>query len=464
MNDEPRRETILVVDDDGPMRRTLRGLLESRSFAVLDRASAEDALEALQSEPVDLVITDLRMPGMKGEALLREIRATFPQLPVIAITAFGSVDAALELTRSGAADYLEKPFRTQRVLESIDRALEQSAPAREHARARSGTAGYLHEMVGASPSMLELFGRIARVGRSPAPVLITGETGTGKELVARAVHEASGRTPFLAVNCGAIPQHILESELFGHAKGSFTGATSDKRGLFEAASGGTLFLDEIGELPLSLQPKLLRAIESGEIRRVGEVESRRVDLRIVAATHRDLAAAVEEQQFREDLFWRLRVLHLEIPPLRERASDIPLLVDVFLERLGARAGREGIRVTRDALDALVRYAWPGNIRQLRNTLEAALTFGRGDEIGLDDVPAEIRRAGVNRGIVVGAADRELTLAELEKEYIFEMLRRTNGNKSRASDLLGIPRRTLYRRLEQYAAESAVPAWTDGGEE
>jgi DNA-binding NtrC family response regulator len=458
MTDEPSRATILVVDDDGPMRRTLSGLLESRGYAVADRGSAEDALEALQSGPVDLVITDLRMPGMKGEALLQEIRATFPALPVIAITAFGSVDAALELTRAGAFDYLEKPFRTQRVLESIERALERSAPAREHARARSGTAGYLHELVGASPPMLELFGRIARVGRSPAPVLITGETGTGKELVARAVHEASGRAPFLAVNCGAIPQHILESELFGHAKGSFTGATTDKRGLFEAASGGTLFLDEIGELPLSLQPKLLRAIESGEIRRVGEVESRPIDLRIVAATHRDLGAAVEDGTFREDLYWRLRVLHLEIPPLRERATDIPLLLDVFMERLGARAGRAGVRIRRDALDALVRYEWPGNIRQLRNTLEAAITFAHGDEIGIDDMPADIRRAGAHRGLVVAAGDRELTLAELEKEYIFEMLRRTGGNKSRAAELLGIPRRTLYRRLDEYAAESALPAW------
>jgi DNA-binding NtrC family response regulator len=458
MTDQAERETILVVDDDGPMRRTLRGVLESRSFAVLDRASAEEAIEALQSQPVDLVITDLRMPGMKGEALLQQIRRTFPQLPVIAITAFGSVDAALELTRAGAADYLEKPFRTQRLLDSIERALEQSGPAREHARARTGTADYLQAMVGASAPMLGLFGRIARVGRSPAPVLITGETGTGKELVARAVHEASGRTPFLAVNCGAIPQHILESELFGHAKGSFTGATSDKRGLFEAASGGTLFLDEIGELPLSLQPKLLRAIESGEVRRVGEVDSRRIDLRILAATHRDLAAGVEEQQFREDLYWRLRVLHLEIPPLRERAADIPLLVDVFLDRLATRAGRKGVRVTREATDALARYDWPGNVRQLRNTLEAALTFAESDEIGLADLPAEIRRAGANRGVVAAAGDRELTLAEFEKEYIFEMLRRTGGNKSRAADLLGIPRRTLYRRLDEYAALAALPEW------
>jgi two-component system NtrC family response regulator len=446
------RGTILVVDDDAPLRRTVRGFLESQGFLVLEAEGAEAALEALQSRPVDLLITDLRMPGMKGEALLEEVKATFPGVPVIAVTAFGSVDAALHLTRAGASDYLEKPFRTRRLMEAVERALQESAPARAEARARGGTAAYLREIVGSSPPMLALFGRIARVALSPAPVLVTGETGTGKELVARAVHEASGRGAFVAVNCGAIPESLLESELFGHARGAYTGATAERRGLFEAAAGGTLFLDEIGELPLPLQPKLLRAIETGEIRRVGEVETRRVELRVVAATHRDLATAVEDGDFREDLYWRLGVLHLEVPALRERPEDVPLLVDALLARMAARPGGRSVGIARDALDALVRHPWPGNVRQLQYALETALTFADGDEIRLGDLPAGIRRASAHLELLRSAAEREATLAEVERAYVFEMLRRAGGNKTRAAELLGIPRRTLYRRLDEYAAE------------
>jgi DNA-binding NtrC family response regulator len=308
--------------------------------------------------------------------------------------------------------------------------------------------------------MLALFDRIGRVALSPAPVLITGESGTGKELVARAVHRASGRRALLAVNCGAIPDQLLESELFGHVKGAFTGATAEKQGLFHAADGGTLFLDEIGELPPALQPKLLRAIETGEVRRVGEVQARKLDVRIVAATNRDLAVEVEEGRFREDLYWRLRVLHLEVPPLRERAADVPLLVDAFLRR-SRNAGGTQKTLTPGAVALLSEYEWPGNVRQLLNTLEAMLVFSPGEEIGVEDLPAEIRRASGNREVIRSAADRGLALAELERDYIFEILRRTGGNKTRAAEILGIPRRTLYRRLDEYAAETRAEGESSG---
>ena len=448
------RGTLLIVDDDSSMRRTLAGLFDAHGYRSLTSEDAETALERLQSEAVDVVLTDLRMPGMKGDALLREIRGTFPEIPVIAITAFGSVDDAMRLARAGAADYIEKPPRMQPLLEAVERALEESAIAREHARLRRETADYLDDIVGTSPPMLELFDRIARVASSPAPVLITGESGTGKEPVARAVHRASGLQPFLGVNCGAIPDQLLESELFGHRKGAFTGATEDKMGLFEAAAGGTLFLDEIAEIPIALQSKLLRAIDPGEIRRLGEVESRPARARIVAATNRDLESAVEDGEFREDLFWRLSVLHLEVPPLRDRTSDIPMLVRHFMGRAEPRQGARTIGIDPAAIGALAEYHWPGNVRQLFHTLEAALTFAHGDRIHLDDLPAQLRRTVRDREIIRSAADRDLTLAELERDYIFEVLRRAHGNKSRAAELLGIPRRTLYRRLGEYASEDS----------
>ncbi|HEX2204173.1 MAG TPA: sigma-54 dependent transcriptional regulator [Longimicrobium sp.] len=445
------RDTVLVVDDDAPLRDTVAEVLDAHGYRALPCAGAGEAIERLQAEGADVVVTDLRMPGMKGEALLQEVRRTFPEVPVIAVTAFGSVRDAMELTRAGAADYLEKPFRTQALLDSLERALRESAPRRERARMVREQGAHLEGIVGTSPPMRALFERIARVAPSPAPVLVGGESGTGKELVARAVHRASRRGAFVAVNYGAIPDQLLESELFGHVRGAFTGAGADKQGLFQAAHGGTLFLDEIGELPPALQPKLLRAIETGEVRRVGEVKARRVDVRIVAATHRDLAAEVEEGRFREDLYWRLRVLSLELPPLRERPGDVGPLVDAFLAR--AAAGPLGAKtVSPAARELLAGYAWPGNVRQLLNTLESVLVFAPGDEIGPEDLPEEIRRASGNREVVRSAAERGLTLAELERDYIFEVLGRAGGNKTRAAELLGIPRRTLYRRLDEYAAQ------------
>jgi DNA-binding NtrC family response regulator len=460
MNDgQAPRETLLVVDDDASMRQTVSEVLGSHGYRAVACAGAEEALERLQSEGADLVVTDLMMPGMKGQALVQQVRETFPEVPVIAITAFGSVHDAMELTRAGAFDYLEKPFRTRALLESIDRGLRETAPRRDQARMIRAQGPHLAGIVGTSRVMRALYERIARVALSPAPVLVTGESGTGKELVAAAVHRASGRRELLAVNCGAIPDQLLESELFGHVKGSFTGATGDTRGLFQAADGGTLFLDEIGELPLSLQPKLLRVLETGEVRRVGEVHSRRYDVRIIAATNRDLAAEVDEGRFREDLYWRLRVLQLEVPPLRERAGDVPLLIAAYAGRAaGTPLGSKTLSPA--AVDLLADYHWPGNVRQLLNTLESVLVFTPGPEIGPADLPEEIRRASGNREVIRSAVERGLGLAELERDYIFEVLRRAGGNKTRAAELLGIPRRTLYRRLDEYAA-AGVPTGLHG---
>jgi DNA-binding NtrC family response regulator len=447
MSEAPER--ILLVEDDEGFRRALSEVLAAHGYAVVAAPGASEALEALQSHAVDLVISDLVMPGMKGDELLARVRGTFPHVPLIAITAFGSIEGALDLTRAGAADYLTKPFRTAQLLESARRVLDESRPRREQARARAATGEHLEGIVGGSRPMLWLFDRIARVAASPAPVLIRGESGTGKELVARAVHRASRRGAFVPLNCGALPDQLLESELFGHAKGAFTGAERETSGMFEAADGGTLFLDEVAELPLPLQPKLLRAIESGEVRRVGETRAREVDVRIVAATQRDLAQSVEAGAFREDLFWRINVLHLDVPPLRERAADIPLIVERFLADVGQRTGGPPARITPAALAALVEFHWPGNVRQLLNSLERAVAFADGPGVEVDDLPDDVRSSGRSAAIVRRAADREATLAELERDYILEVLARAGGNKTRAAEILGIPRRTLYRRLEEY---------------
>jgi DNA-binding NtrC family response regulator len=448
MTNQAERETVLLVEDDETFRYVLAEVLGAQGYSVSACSDSPRALEALQHTSIDVVVTDLEMPGMGGGALLGQIRAAFPEIPVIAMTAFGSIENAVELTRAGAANYVAKPFRTQVLFDAIRRALDESRTAREQAQLRRWSGAHLEGLIGTTPSMVSLFKGIGRVAHSPAPVVVRGETGVGKDVVARAIHRASGRGPFVPVNCGAIPEHLIESELFGHKKGAFTGADRDKRGLFEVASGGTLFLDEIGELPLSLQPKLLRVIETGELRPVGGIESQRVDVRIIAATHRDLEAAVQAGAFREDLYWRIQVLHLRIPPLRERATDIPLFVGDFLECLARSRGVQK-RISPRATSALASYTWPGNVRQLLGVLEQVVTFVDGSEIDLEDLPESIRAHGAERPLPQTAADRCLTLVELEREYISEILRRTSGNRKRAAEWLGIPRRTFYRRLEEY---------------
>ncbi|HEV2149845.1 MAG TPA: sigma-54 dependent transcriptional regulator [Longimicrobiaceae bacterium] len=449
MSGAEARERVLLVEDDDSLRALVCEVLEANGYHVAAAANAREALETLQSQAVDLVVTDLMMPGMRGEELLAEVRGAFPEIPVIAVTAFGSIEGAVALTRAGAADYLTKPFGTPALLAAVARVLEESRSRREQARARRTAGGYLAGLIGRSRPMVRLFERVARIARSPASVLITGETGTGKELFAHALHRASGRGSFVPVNCGAIPEHLIESELFGHVRGAFTNADRDRVGLVQAADGGTLFLDEVAELPLHLQPKLLRFLQSGEFRRVGDVETRHSDARVVAATHRELEQRIRDGAFREDLYYRIHVLRLEIPALRERATDIPLLAERFLAEFAEREGREEMRFSPAALSALVAYSWPGNVRELRNVVERAAVLAHSAEVSPEDLPSELAVAGLRNERVRAAAERHLTLAELEREYTLEVLRRCGGNRSRAAEELGVPRRTLYRRLEEY---------------
>jgi DNA-binding NtrC family response regulator len=432
---------ILLAEDDRELRTFLVEVLEDAGYGVTGVPTADSAIRILTTDArVDLVITDLIMPGKRGHELLAEVRRLRPESSVIVITAFGSIDSAIELVKQGAFDYLTKPFGTEEFLHTVSRALAESRIGREAAAQARSAAPPPPGFVGASPAMQEVFRLIARAAGSPHTVLITGESGTGKELVARALHTGSRRDPFVAANCAAIPETLLDSELFGHERGAFTGADRDRPGLFEAADGGTLFLDEIGELPTALQPKLLRAIELGEIRRVGASRARMVDVRLVVATNRDLELEVTAGRFRQDLFWRLNVLHIPVPPLRERPTDIPPLVHHFL---GGRT------ISADALALLGAYPWPGNVRELRNAIERATTLTPTGEIRVSDLPPRIREAGRSAALVADASRRQATLRDLEREYVLEILRQVGGNKSRAADILGLDRKTLYRKLDEY---------------
>jgi DNA-binding NtrC family response regulator len=359
------------------------------------------------------------------------------------------------MVKNGAYSYLTKPFQTAALRETINAALRQSAPQRAAARLRrEQPKAPPRLLIGASRPMRELFDLIARAGRGASNILITGESGTGKELVARAVHEFSERKgEFVAVNCAAIPAELVESELFGHTGQAFTGARTARAGLFETADGGTLFLDEIGELPLSVQPKLLRVLQEGAIRRVGDSREKKVEARVVAATNRDLEKAVAAGEFREDLYWRLNVIHLHAPALRERAFDIPLLVEHFLNKYSTAAAdsSSSLEIAPETLALLTAYPWPGNVRELENTIERAVALSRGAVLTPADLPERIRGAGGAAAIIAQAKSGRMTLAELEREYILETLRETGGNKSRAAEMLGLDRKTLYRKLDEYAA-------------
>jgi DNA-binding NtrC family response regulator len=447
-------ERIVVVEDDRELRSLLVDLLADAGYNPIPFGTADDALHALSdgNAEADLVVTDLILPGMRGQELLREVRQRRPELNVVVITAFGSIDSAIELVKAGAYDYLTKPFGTDELLLIVERALQESHLRREVARL-SLTSAAPPGIVAASRQMRELFRTLARIATPGLPVLITGESGTGKDMIAREIHHVSARKAFVAVNCAAIPDNLLESELFGHEKGAFTGADREHVGLFEAAEGGTLFLDEVAELPLALQPKLLRALESGEYRRVGSTRTRTVDVRIVAATHRELEAEVQQGRFREDLFWRLNVLHLVVPPLRERPADIPLLAEHLLEVAASGRREAPKRISPQAMAVLTAYTWPGNARELRNVIERAAALTISEEIRPEDLPDRILEGGRTASIVSDAVQRQLSVHELERSYIREILRQTGGNKSRAAEILGLDRKTLYRKLEEYDREA-----------
>ena len=449
---------ILVVDDDADMRGLLSDVLESDGYRVGTAESGEKALQALAEEQYDLVLTDLRMKGMLGTALLSEIKHRYPDTGVILMTAFGTVETAIEAMKGGAMDYLIKPVKTDDVLRTAGRAAREVQLRREvtHLRREVYKEYSFHQILGKSRPMQEVFELIRRVADSPSNLLITGESGTGKELVAKAIHYNSDRRdrPFVAVNSAAIPEQLLESELFGHMRGAFTDAKADRPGLFEEAQKGTLFLDEISELPLMLQAKLLRAIQEREIRRVGSTKSIPVDVRIIAATNLNLADEVKAKHFREDLYYRLNVIEIRLPPLRDRRDDIPLLVEYFLHKC-AKASRKPLQgVSESSLALLIDYSWPGNVRELENIIERAVTLARGEKIMPEDLPATVQGSRGDRRVLDDAAERTLPLQEVEWEYIKKILEKTGGNKYQAAQALGIDRKTLYRKLAEMEGRPA----------
>lgn len=445
---------LLIAEDDPDMRDLLQEVLEEAGYETVAAADGHAALAHIEREreQIDLVITDVQIPGVKGGDLLAKVRENRPEAPVVVITAFGSIEQAVEMVKAGAFQYLTKPFQTSELLGTIGQALKQTAPQREQARLRREVPATPPRIIGASRPMQELFDSIHRAARSQSTVLITGESGTGKELVARALHEASNRRgAFVPINCAAMAADLIESELFGHTGQAFTGARQARGGLFEAAEGGTVFLDEIGELPLQVQPKLLRALQEGTVRPVGADRERKVNVRTIAATNRDLESDVRDNRFREDLYWRLNVIHLHVPPLRERPFDIPLLVEHFLQKAAEANATLSLGMSSEALAVLTAYPFPGNVRELENTIERAVAFARGAIITPDDLPARVRTSGQTAALIARSSARRLTLDELEREYILETLRQTNGNKSRAAELLGLDRKTLYRKLDEYRA-------------
>ncbi len=441
-----RDERILVVEDDADMRQMLEDELAAHGFRVTGATDAAAALALLPVTPVDAVVTDLMMPGMKGSELLARIRDLDPGLPVVIMTAFGSVESAVEAMRSGAYHYVTKPFRIEVLVETLRAAVEERRMRQAGAAAADPAAGPVAGMIAGSPAMARLMTLVGRAATVASPVLIRGESGTGKELIARALHDSGPRAEraFVPVNCSAIPEALLESLLFGHRRGAFTDAREDRPGLFQVADGGTLFLDEIGDMPAALQAKLLRTLQDSQVQPLGAPEPVAVDVRIVAATHRDLEAMCANGRFRQDLYYRLNVFPIHIPPLRERREDLVPLVSHLLARHGLRLGRAGLTLNREALALVRAYTWPGNVRELENAIERAIVFCDGAEIGPEDLPDALRRR------TVAPSDGEIrSLSEVEREQIVRALQSVKGNKAAAARLLGLDRKTLYRKLELY---------------
>lgn len=446
---------VLVVDDEENIRLVLSTLLRKHGYEVELAESGEDALRQVDAFGPDVILTDVRMPKMGGLDLLSTLRAKQIASTVIVMSAFGNVDLALEAMKAGAYDYVSKPFKPDEVVLALKKAEERETLRRENRALKEQIQkeSTFEAMVAKSAKMQEIFRTITKVSDFKTTVLITGESGVGKELVARALHQASSRKggPFIAINCGAIPENLLESELFGHKKGAFTDASSDRRGLFEEATGGTLFLDEIGELPLSLQVKLLRVLQEETVRRLGEARDIKVDVRIVAATHRDLQAEVKAGRFREDLYYRIHVLSLAIPPLRERREDIHLLMDFFLERNNTRLGTRISGFSPEARKVMLEYAWPGNVRELENTIERAMVLSDAAQIDTGDLPERIREAldPVHMQLATGELSIKRTIATIEQILIRRALKKTRGNRTRAAEVLEISHRALLYKIKDY---------------
>jgi two-component system response regulator HydG len=444
---------ILIVDDEPSIRDMCAEVAKQSGMKAITVASAEEALDVLENTAIDIVLTDLVLQQTSGLDLLKRVHATSPMLPVIVLTQYGTIDSAVAATRLGAVDYVTKPFRIEELrsrLEHAARAVElqhENNVLREQLRTRPGFGG----LIGLSERMQRVYKIIQKVSLHEYPVLILGESGTGKELVAKSVHFSGPRKdrPFAPVDCSSLVPTLIESELFGYVKGAFTGALHGKQGLLEAAHGGTLFLDEIGDMPVDLQAKLLRALQEREVKPVGSTERRRIDVRIIAATNRDLDSAIKAGTFRQDLYFRLNVVQVKLPPLRERKSDIPLLVTSFLEKFSAsqQTSRE---ISEDAMRQLISYDWPGNVRELENAIERAVALGSGPVVHVGDLPSNLQYPTTER---LPERNELIPLEELERRAILRTLRETAGDKLQAARILGIGKTTLYRKLKQYHLES-----------
>ena len=453
---------LLIVDDEAALRSAIAERLADHGFTVVQAGSGEDAMPLLAEFAFDILITDLRLPGMGGREVLDAALERYPDIIAIVITGYGTVKDAVDAIKQGAADFVTKPFQFDALLHVVQSAVEQRRLRSENAYLRSQLEDRyrIDGLVGKSRVMRDLFQLLETVAATSSTVLITGETGTGKELAARAIHHNSARRAnrFVALNCSAIPETLLEAELFGHARGAFTGAVGTRQGRLEQAHKGTLFLDEVGTMSPSLQAKLLRVLQEREFERVGDSHTIKIDVRVVAATHSDLAKMVSEGSFREDLFYRLNVLPVQLPPLRERREDIPLLVQHFLQRLAQDSGRTGMTVSQEAMRRLMAYRWPGNVRQLENTVERALAFTQGRSvIDVQDLPPEIQN---HSGVIEGAEawlpedglDFERYIEGIELSLIKRSLERTQGNKRQAARLLNLKRTTLIEKLKRLEAE------------
>ncbi|HUJ33062.1 MAG TPA: sigma-54 dependent transcriptional regulator [Candidatus Acidoferrum sp.] len=451
--ERPMAATVLIVDDEGATRDLCRDIVADSGLRTRTASTTEEALEILEQYPIDIVITDLRIPELGGLELLKRVRETYPQTAVMVLTQYGTIESAVEATRMGAADYVTKPFHIPELRSKLDRVVrlldvaQENRVLREQLRTRPGFAG----LIGLSPKMQRVYRLVEKVSQHNYPVLILGESGTGKELIARSIHFSGPRRnrPFVPVDCSALVPTLIESELFGYVKGAFTGAMHSKQGLMEAADSGTLFLDEIGDLPVDLQAKLLRALQEKEVKPVGSTERVSISTRVIAATNRDLETAVRQGAFRQDLFFRLNVVQIKLPPLRERKSDIPLLVNFFLEKF-ADPDSGSRTVYEDAMARLIAYDWPGNVRELENVIERAVALGSGPILHMGDLPTNLQ---YNTGERLPQSDEVLPLEELERRAIMRALREVGGDKLAAARLLGIGKTTLYRKLKQYESKS-----------
>src|SRR4030043_1962330 len=445
---------ILVVDDDLEMCGMLSDGLKEEGFFVTTTGDSLEASKILKREEFDVLVTDLKMKGLKGLDLLEGVNKVAPMTPVIIITAFGTIESAIKAMKMGAYDYITKPFQMDEIVLTVRKALENRLLKKEVIRLRKEVESRydFHQLIGKSPSMQKIYDLIERISDSSSNVLITGESGTGKELVAKAIHYNGMRKegPFVAVNCAAIPETLLESELFGYKKGAFTDAKSDKKGLIFEAHEGTLYLDEITEMPFTLQAKLLRVIEGREVRPLGDTKTYPIDVRIISTSNRDITSLIQQNQFREDLYYRLKVIDIELPPLRERREDLPPLIQHFIGKFNNELKKNISGISEGALRIILNYSWPGNVRELENVIQRAITLGQHEMILLEDLPIQMVQEK-DEGLIEKGVREKYTVDQLEKEYIKKVLIEVGGNKSKAAEILGLDRKTLYRKLQEEKA-------------